>query len=219
MFSAIAPLVRHSVLKKSLPSLLSLLLMTVLLGSLAAWAGVASYKAKPFNIVGQTGAIYKSKQYEQEFLTLKQMQPFLAGHLFGNLNNKVLVQQLSQQVLGASKTKKNIRLSLRQIDVIAQGTMNVPTKLTGDVANKALTTPAAYQHVRAHFQAYDKVSGNALKGSASNRSMDLMVIRLTPAELTKQGKMENILTIYNMDHSLSPALTQQFMAHIAKVGF
>lgn len=215
MFAIVARLLRHSILQKSLIALL----LTIMLGSVAAWAGVASYKAKPFNIVGQTGAIYKSKQYEQEFLTLKQMQPFLAGHLFGNLNNKVLVQQLSQQVLGASKKNKNIRLSLRQIDVVAQGNMNVPTKLTGDLTNKAATTPAVYQHVRAHFQAYDKVSGNQLKGRDANRSMDLMVIRLTPAELTKQGKMENILTVYNMDHALNAALTQQFMAHIAKVGF
>jgi len=215
MFTTLARFLRHSLVQKSLMALMA----TILLGSVAAWAGVASYKAKPFNIVGQTGAIYKSKQYEQEFLTLKQMQPFLAGHLFGNLNNKVLVQQLSQQVLGASKKNKNIRLSLRQIDVVAQGNMNVPTKLTGDASNKAATTPAAYQHVRAHFQAYDKVSGNQLKGRDANRSMDLMVIRLTPAELTKQGKMENILTVYNMDHALNAALTQQFMAHIAKVGF
>ena len=215
MLTCITRLLRHSMVQKSLLALT----LTLLLGSMAAWAGVASYKAKPFNIVGQTGAIYKSKQYEQEFLTLKQMQPFLAGHLFGNLNNKVLVQQLSQQVLGASKKNKTIRLSLRQIDVVAQGTMSVPTKLTGDNTSKTPTTPTAYQHVRAHFQAYDKVSGNALKGKEANRSMDLMVIRLTPAELTKQGKLENILTVYNMDKALSPALTQQFMSHIAKIGF
>ncbi|MFN8615104.1 MAG: hypothetical protein U0003_04245 [Vampirovibrionales bacterium] len=189
------------------------------IGQASVWAGITSYKAKPFNIVGQSGAIYKSKQYEQEFLTLKQMHPFLAGHLFGNLNNKVLVQQLSQQVLGASKKGKNIRLSLRQIDVIGQGSMNVPTKLTGDTTNKAATSAAAYQHVRAHFQAYDKQTGNILKGKDASRSMDLMVIRLTPEALTKQGKLENVLTVYNMDQPLSAPLTQQFINHIAKVGF
>ncbi len=180
----------------------------VALLALPAFAGLtmAQLKAKPFNILGQHGAIYKprSKSYGgQQFLAIKKMASFLAGNLFGNLDNQIIVQQLAQQGLNASKNGSHIRLQLNGISTLGEGAYPVPKGLSP-------TQSAQYQHIRATFTAYDKATGQPVKGKDASRTMEVMAVRLTP----NKGS-EDIMTVFNLGGAVQKAHANQFLALMA----
>lgn len=168
------------------------------------------FRQKPFNILGQRGVTYKPNNAQtnqsghnnsQQFLTLNGLNGFIAANLFGNLNNQFLVQQLAQQALNSSKKASNVRLQLRQITILGQGTYPVPS---------GLSQQTQYQHVRAEFTALDKATNQPLKGKEAGRSLEVLVIRLNPGAAN-----EDIITTYAMDGAISQPQLNDFVALLA----
>jgi hypothetical protein len=160
-----------------------------------------SLKQKPFNILGQQGATYKQKHSSQAFVTLNNMNGFVANTMFGNLKNQLIVQQLAQQALNNSKKAKNIRLQLNGITTLGEGAYATPNNIG---------TRPKYEHVRASFTALDKTTNKPLKGKDAGRSLEVLAVRLNPG-----ASSENIVTTYNMDGSINKNELNSFISNLA----
>lgn len=151
------------------------------------------YNKKPFAILGQRGAIFKRKGQKQQFMILKNMNSLMASYLFGNLKNKLIVQQLASQVIGKTKKGKKLRVQVTSIQTISTGSM----KLSGS------EQASPYEHVRAHFTAHDPTEASK---PAEERTLDVKVIRSAANSST-----ENIITTYSLDKPTSVKNTEQFL--------
>lgn len=151
------------------------------------------YQKKPFAILGQKGAIYKRKGQAQQFLILKGMNTMMAGYLFGNLKNKLIVQQLASQVIGKTKKGGKLKVNVTSINTVDSGTMTLP----------GTSTPGPYEHVRANIVATDPSNPNE---PADHKTLDVKVMRSAP-----QNNTENIVTTYSIDKATNAKTTTQFI--------